>query len=224
MPEFEIDPVLRGAEAFARTALLEVTDAAAIGTLLTTKPEADGVLTFLFESSLPGYVGWTWAATIAHVPGSELTVVEAELIAGENALLAPPWVPWVERLAEYHSSQLASEDGVPVDGDDELLDDVLAGDDELDDEDDDDDDDEDDDDDDDEDDDDEDGEDEDDDELDDDDGDEFIPSGLDHQLEEIVDSFLDDDDDDAPDDDDDSPDDDDADYDGDEADDSAARG
>jgi hypothetical protein len=189
MPEFEIDPVLQGAEAFARTALLEVTDATAIGTLLTTKPEADGVLTFLFESTLPGYVGWTWAATIAHIPGSEPTLVEAELIAGENALLAPPWVPWVERLAEYQSSQLPSEDGVPVDGDDGLIEDALAG--EDDDEDDDEDEDE---------------------EDEDEDGDEFIPSGLDHQLEEIVDSFLDDDDDD-------SPDDDDADYDGDDPDD-----
>lgn len=193
MPEFEIDPVLQGAEAFARAALLEITDSVAIGALLTTKPEADGVLTFLFESTLPGYVGWVWAATIAHVPGSELTVVEADLIAGENSLLAPPWVPWVERLAEYQSSQLPNEDGVPADGDDGLGD-VLAGDEELDDEDD---------------------EDEDEDDEDD-DGDEFIPSGLDHQLEEIVDSFLDDDDD--------SPDDGDADYDGDDPDDSSARG
>ncbi len=206
MPEFEIDPVLQGAEAFARAALLEITDSVAIGALLTTKPEADGVLTFLFESTLPGYVGWVWAATIAHVPGSELTVVEADLIAGENSLLAPPWVPWVERLAEYQSSQLPNEDGVPADGDDGLGD-AVAGDEELDDEDDEDDDDEDD----------------EDDEDEDDDGDEFIPSGLDHQLEEIVDSFLDDDDD-SPDDDDDSPDDGDADYDGDDPDDSSARG
>lgn len=192
MPEFEIDPVLQGAEAFARAALLEITDSVAIGALLTTKPEADGVLTFLFESTLPGYVGWVWAATIAHVPGSELTVVEADLIAGENSLLAPPWVPWVERLAEYQSSQLPNEDGVPADGDDGPGD-AVAGDEELDDEDDD-----------------------EDDDDEDDDGDEFIPSGLDHQLEEIVDSFLDDDDD--------SPDDGDADYDGDDPDDSSARG
>jgi hypothetical protein len=63
-------------------------------------PEALGeVLTHTFASRLPGYVGWYWAVTLAHVPGvDEVTVDEVVLLPGESALLAPAWVPWQERL------------------------------------------------------------------------------------------------------------------------------
>src|SRR3954453_9746730 len=63
-------------------------------------PEALGeVLTHTFASRLPGYVGWYWAVTLAHVPGAdEVTVDEVVLLPGDSALLAPAWVPWQERL------------------------------------------------------------------------------------------------------------------------------
>jgi hypothetical protein len=55
--------------------------------------------THTFASRLPGYVGWHWAVTVAAVPGDdEVTVDEVVLLPGEQALLAPAWVPWHERL------------------------------------------------------------------------------------------------------------------------------
>jgi Protein of unknown function (DUF3027) len=57
------------------------------------------VVTHSFASRLPGYVGWYWAVTLARVPGEEqVTVDEVVLLPGEEALLAPAWVPWHERL------------------------------------------------------------------------------------------------------------------------------
>jgi hypothetical protein len=57
------------------------------------------VVTHSFASRLPGYVGWYWAVTLAAVPGEEhVTVDEVVLLPGEQALLAPAWVPWHERL------------------------------------------------------------------------------------------------------------------------------
>ncbi len=64
------------------------------------QPEVLGATaTHTFESRLPGYVGWHWAVTVAAVPGDdEVTVDEVVLLPGEQALLAPAWVPWHERL------------------------------------------------------------------------------------------------------------------------------
>jgi hypothetical protein len=63
-------------------------------------PEALGrVVTHTFASSQPGYVGWHWAVTLARVPGEDhVTVDEVVLLPGDQALLAPAWVPWHERL------------------------------------------------------------------------------------------------------------------------------
>jgi hypothetical protein len=57
------------------------------------------VVTHTFASRLPGYVGWHWAVTVARIPGEQdVTVDEVVLLPGEQALLAPAWVPWQERL------------------------------------------------------------------------------------------------------------------------------
>ena len=57
------------------------------------------VATHSFASKLPGYVGWHWAVTLAHVPGDDtVTVDEVVLLPGDQALMAPAWVPWHERL------------------------------------------------------------------------------------------------------------------------------
>jgi hypothetical protein len=63
-------------------------------------PEALGATaTHTFASRQPGYVGWHWAVTLAAVPGeSTVTVDEVVLLPGDQALLAPAWVPWHERL------------------------------------------------------------------------------------------------------------------------------
>jgi hypothetical protein len=59
----------------------------------------DRVVTHSFATTEPGYVGWRWAVTLARVDGSSLvTVDEVVLLPGSDALLAPEWVPWSERV------------------------------------------------------------------------------------------------------------------------------
>ena len=108
-----IDGVLAAAVDLARVAAVETAgDAALVGDHLGAAPEAlapdprdvapevyGRVLTHTFASLLPGYVGWHWAVTVARFPGEdEVTVDEVVLLPGEQALLAPAWVPWHERL------------------------------------------------------------------------------------------------------------------------------
>ena len=57
-------------------------------------------MTHRFASADPAYRGWQWAVTVARVPrGKTVTVDEAVLLPGEDALLAQAWVPWSQRLA-----------------------------------------------------------------------------------------------------------------------------
>jgi len=103
------DDVLAAAVEQARAAAVEVAgDPAAVGDHLGVTAEAvaeevtaelGSVATHSFAASLPGYVGWHWAVTLAHAPGVEAaTLDEVVLLPGDAALLAPAWVPWHERL------------------------------------------------------------------------------------------------------------------------------
>ncbi|SEP09807.1 Protein of unknown function [Trujillonella endophytica] len=70
-----------------------------VGSDQTLDPVLGEASTHSFASSLPGYVGWFWAVTIARAAGEEtVTVDEVVLLPGDQALLAPAWVPWHERL------------------------------------------------------------------------------------------------------------------------------
>ncbi len=47
----------------------------------------------------PAYVGWYWAVEVVRVPRSKVaTVDDVVLLPGAEAVLAPEWVPWSERL------------------------------------------------------------------------------------------------------------------------------
>jgi len=92
-------------EELARGALLEITPAATVGSYAGEVDEGDGAVSVLFDSAMPGYPDWKWTVTVAQVEGEEPTVLEAELMPAEGALLAPDWLPWSERLAEYKAAQ-----------------------------------------------------------------------------------------------------------------------
>lgn len=89
----------------ARGALLEITPEATVGSAVGTVDEGDGVVSVLFANRMPGYPGWRWTVSIAQVDGDEPTVLEVELMPGDGSLLAPEWVPWSERLADYRAAQ-----------------------------------------------------------------------------------------------------------------------
>ena len=89
----------------ARKALLEVTPESTVGQQVGTVDEGDGVVSVLFSNRMPGYPGWRWTVSVAQVEGDEPTVLEVELMPGDGSLVAPDWVPWAERMAEYRAGQ-----------------------------------------------------------------------------------------------------------------------
>ena len=123
-------------EGLARAALLEITPAATIGDFVGTTDEGDGVTSLLFASTQPGYPDWLWTVSVVQVDGAQPTVLEAELMPAEGALLAPDWVPWSDRLAEYKAAQAQAGDA-EADDDESESDDDDSDDDESDDDDDD---------------------------------------------------------------------------------------
>ena len=113
------DPLLVEAVEVARTALLEEVPAAQVGAHASWFVEHPGVLTHVFASAHPGYVGWHWAVTVARAPDSDrVTVDEVVLLPGDAAIVAPQWVPYKERL---QPGDLSPGDLLPVDDDDPRL-------------------------------------------------------------------------------------------------------
>jgi hypothetical protein len=97
--ERAVDTTLAAAVDVARAAVLAVTDAAAVGEHLGVRAEQERVATHAFAAEVPGYHGWYWAVTVARVSRSRtVTVDEVVLLPGGDALLAPVWVPWEERI------------------------------------------------------------------------------------------------------------------------------
>lgn len=61
--------------------------------------EDERVVTHLFDCPHPGYVGWRWAVTMVRASRARVaTINEIVLLPGDEALLAPKWVPWSERI------------------------------------------------------------------------------------------------------------------------------
>jgi len=83
----------------ARSALLEQVDAAVVGDHLGHLAEDDRVVTHLFDCRRVGYRGWRWAVTVARAPRlKSVTVDEVVLLPGDEAIVAPAWVPWKDRI------------------------------------------------------------------------------------------------------------------------------
>ncbi len=77
----------------------------AVGNYIRTDEEEPGLRSYIFESTLRGYVGWFWSVTIYQPEGQEPTISEVVMMPGEGALVAPKWIPWSERLADYKALQ-----------------------------------------------------------------------------------------------------------------------
>ncbi|WP_407320610.1 DUF3027 domain-containing protein [Isoptericola halotolerans] len=94
------DAVLLGAVEFARAAALDVASSPDdVGEHLGTVAEGERLMSHRFAAGMKGYQGWHWTVTLARVPrGRSATVCEVELLPGDDAILAPEWVPWSERL------------------------------------------------------------------------------------------------------------------------------
>ncbi|HWU28901.1 MAG TPA: DUF3027 domain-containing protein [Microbacterium sp.] len=126
------DELASATRELALAALHEITPASTVGPAAGHSVEESGAVSLRFENRLPGYPGWYWTVSVAQVDGEEPTVLEVELMPGESALLAPDWVPWTERLAEYraHQAELAEQAAAAGEDADEDSDDADESDDE----------------------------------------------------------------------------------------------
>lgn len=92
----------------ARLAAVEVAPKNGVGDFLTQIEEDENVYTFLFAAKMKGYVGWTWSVSL-FANDEDTSVSEVNLMPGEDSLIAPNWVPWSERLADYKALQVELE-------------------------------------------------------------------------------------------------------------------
>jgi len=71
-----------------------------VGADVSVEIDDDGrVETYLFEAHLAGYKGWRWCVTIAVVDKkSEPTICDVVVLPGPDALLAPEWVAYRDRI------------------------------------------------------------------------------------------------------------------------------
>ena len=95
----KVDEILAAAKDVALQGVREIAPAHAIGLVHHVRAEEERLSTHLFECTLPGYRGWFWFATLSRAPRSRVaTICEVGLLPGDDALIAPDWVPWADRV------------------------------------------------------------------------------------------------------------------------------
>ncbi len=114
------DAVLAGAVDEARAAALAIAARPEhVGDHLGVVVDDERLATHRFACVDPAYRGWHWAVTVARVPrGRTVSVCEAVLLPGDDAMLSKDWLPWSERLAP---GDLGVGDLMPTDPADDRL-------------------------------------------------------------------------------------------------------
>ena len=113
------DAVLAAAVDAAREAAVAIAEQDTVGEHAGFVMDEDRVGTHYFTCTAPSYAGWKWAITLTRPPrGRAALISETHLIAGEDALLSPAWVPYAERLAP---GDVGPGDVTPMIDDDPLL-------------------------------------------------------------------------------------------------------
>ncbi|MFF3512599.1 DUF3027 domain-containing protein [Streptomyces sp. NPDC002573] len=109
----------------ARAAAEEVAAPGVVGEHTGMVAEGDRVVTHFFECKEMGYRGWRWAVTVTRASRAKIvTLDETVLLPGPDALLAPEWVPWSERL---RPGDMGPGDLLPTDAEDLRLEPGFSG-------------------------------------------------------------------------------------------------
>ncbi|MFI8099644.1 DUF3027 domain-containing protein [Streptomyces sp. NPDC086023] len=109
----------------ARAAAEEAAAPGSVGEHVSVVAEGDRVVTHFFECTDAGYRGWRWAVTVARASRAKVvTLDETVLLPGPDALLAPEWVPWSERL---RPGDMGPGDLLPTEADDLRLEPGYSG-------------------------------------------------------------------------------------------------
>ncbi|GGX46891.1 DUF3027 domain-containing protein [Streptomyces fructofermentans] len=122
------DRLCAEAVGLARAAAEEAAAPGVVGEHAGMVSEGDRVVTHFFECKEMGYRGWRWAVTVARASRAKVvTLDETVLLPGTDALLAPEWVPWSERL---RPGDMGPGDLLPTDAEDLRLEPGYSGEDE----------------------------------------------------------------------------------------------
>ncbi|WP_225755162.1 DUF3027 domain-containing protein [Actinotalea sp. Marseille-Q4924] len=121
MPTATKDAVLVSAVDLARAAAVEEAGSPdLVGEHLGLVVEGERLVSHRFATTALGQRGWEWTVTVARVPrGRTPSVCEVHLLPSDDAVLAPTWVPWSERI---RPGDLGTGDVLPRLPDDERLD------------------------------------------------------------------------------------------------------
>lgn len=94
-----VDTACAEAVDLAREAAEDTARPQPVGEHLGLRAEGDRLVTHYFACLDPAYTGWRWSVTVTRAARAKVvTVSECVLLPGDDAMLAPPWVPWLERL------------------------------------------------------------------------------------------------------------------------------
>jgi len=103
----------------AREALLLTIPPDDVGEHLGHRAEEERVVTHFFACTRIGYRGWRWAVTVARAARQKtVTVDEVVLLPGDEAIVAPEWLPWRDRIKP---GDLGPGDLLPTEDDDPRL-------------------------------------------------------------------------------------------------------
>lgn len=109
----KVDEILAAAKDVALQGVQEIAPAHAIGLVHHVRAEEERLSTHLFECTLPGYRGWFWFATLSRAPRSRVaTICEVGLLPGDDALIAPDWVPWADRVRPEDLEENAAQESI----------------------------------------------------------------------------------------------------------------
>jgi hypothetical protein len=118
VPRTSLDAVCAAAVDIARAAAVAV-GGDHVGEHVGIDEDGERVVTHLFESTDPAYAGWRWGVQVARASRAKtVTVNDVVLLPGPDALLAPEWLPWSERLLP---GDLRPGDLLPAPADDDRL-------------------------------------------------------------------------------------------------------
>lgn len=94
-----LDAQCRDAVELARTAAADLAGPEAVGDHLGVVADGDRVATHSFACLLPAYPGWRVAVVVVRASRAKVvTVTEVALLPGADAIVAPAWVPWSQRV------------------------------------------------------------------------------------------------------------------------------
>jgi hypothetical protein len=111
-----IDELLAAAVDVARAAAEEAADPGTVGDHVRAVDDGDRLVSQHFACLKPGYAGWYWSVSLSRSPDSDkVTVNDVVLLPGDDAITAPAWTPYRERL---RPGDLSPGDVLPPDEDD----------------------------------------------------------------------------------------------------------